>query len=262
MSSAEYRPFAVPRHEAPDLRPPIVSAHDVFKDYRDGTHTITVLRGLNLDVAAGEAVAITGRSGSGKSTLLHLLGLLDRPTRGQIYFRGQEIGRLGEWKRNRLRARRLGFVFQAYHLVAELSAYQNVLLAARVAARWGWMGSAAAARRETRHLLRRVGLGRRMGHRPGKLSGGEKQRVAIARALMGEPEVLLADEPTGNLDASTARAIEDLLFELAEERRLAMVLVTHEPGLAARCSRVLALESGRLLPRADSAAGVEVRRVD
>jgi len=224
----------------------VLVAENLYKDYRDGTRTITVLKDLDLSLGSGEAVAVTGRSGSGKSTLLHLLGLLDRPSSGDVCFKGLPVGDLGEGARNRLRARSLGFVFQAYHLVAELSAYHNVLLAARVAAGSGWPFAAGRARRQARELLDRVGLDHRLGHKPAKLSGGEKQRVAIARALMGAPEVLLADEPTGNLDAATARDIEDLLFELAAERALAMVLVTHEEGLAARCSRVLTLEGGRL----------------
>jgi predicted ABC-type transport system involved in lysophospholipase L1 biosynthesis ATPase subunit len=253
MSSPAARPFAVPEGEAPDLRTAVLSARNLFKDYRDGTRTITVLSGLDLDVCAGEAVAVTGRSGSGKSTLLHLLGLLDRPTAGQIYFRGEQVNVLGEWGRNRLRANSLGFVFQAYNLVAELSAYQNVLLAARVAARGGF--TSGNARSRARDLLERVGLGNRMRHRPTKLSGGEQQRVAIARALVNDPEVLLADEPTGNLDAATARGVENLLFELAAERRLAMVLVTHEPGLAKRCSRVTVLEGGKLHARTPPGSG-------
>jgi lipoprotein-releasing system ATP-binding protein len=253
MSSDAHRPFALPVGEATDLRPPLMSTHALFKDYRDGTRTISVLSDLDFQLSAGEAVAITGRSGSGKSTLLHLLGLLDRPTAGQIYFRSEEIGGLGERKRNRLRALCLGFVFQAYHLVAELSAYQNVLLAARVAAGGAWLRTSFSARQQARQLLEQVGLAQRMSHKPGKLSGGEKQRVAIARALMGKPEVLLADEPTGNLDAATACEVEELLFDLAAERNLGMVLVTHEPGLAARCARVLDLEDGKLRP-ADAAS--------
>jgi len=258
MSSTGIRPFSAPEHEAPETANLLMSAREIYKDYRDGTRTITVLRGLDFGLRAGEAVAITGRSGSGKSTLLHLLGLLDTPTLGQVYFRGEEIGTLGEWSRNRLRASALGFVFQAYHLVAELSAYQNVLLAGRVAAGISWLASGLESRRQARDLLKRVGLGNRMRHKPAKLSGGEKQRVAIARALMGAPEVLLADEPTGNLDASTARGVEDLLFELAGERQLGMVLVTHETGLAGRCDRALFLEDGLLRPRKpDEAAGSE-----
>jgi lipoprotein-releasing system ATP-binding protein len=255
MTDGAPRPFAVPEHQAPDLRPPILTATSLFKDYRDGSRTITVLRGLDLEIRPGEALAVTGRSGSGKSTLLHLLGLLDRPTAGQIYFRHEEVSSLGEGARNRLRASSLGFVFQAYHLVAELSALQNVLLAARVAA--GCSLTLGDGRARARRLLKRVGLGHRTGHRPAKLSGGERQRVAIARALVNEPEVLLADEPTGNLDETTAREVERLLFELAEERRLAMVLVTHEPALAARCSRVLALEDGRLRDAEGPAAAAE-----
>ncbi len=250
MSNAAHQPFAPEDSGALEVTTreahPVMAAEGLCKDYRDGSRTITVLRDLDLRLLPREAVAVTGRSGSGKSTLLHLLGLLDKPGGGEVYFRGQPVSKLGGGARNKLRARSLGFVFQAYHLVAELSAYHNVLLAARVAAGAGWPFAAGRARRQARELLDRVGLGHRLSHKPGKLSGGEKQRVAIARALMGEPEVLLADEPTGNLDARTAREVEDLLFELAAERDLAMVLVTHEPGLAERCSRILTLEDGRL----------------
>ena len=236
----------VPAALAVPAPPPVLVARNVYKDYRDGPRVITVLSGLSLEVRPGESVAVTGRSGSGKSTLLHLLGLLDRPTAGQIYFHQELVSELGEGGRNRLRARSLGFVFQAYHLIPELNALQNVLLAARVSEGLAWPLRCFRARREARELLDRVGLGHRLRHRPGKLSGGEKQRVAIARALMGSREVLLADEPTGNLDAATAREVEDLLFGLAAERGLAMVLVTHEPALAGRCSRVCTLEDGRL----------------
>jgi predicted ABC-type transport system involved in lysophospholipase L1 biosynthesis ATPase subunit len=227
---------------------PVVVVQGLDKDYRDGARTICVLHDLALELGAGETVAVTGRSGSGKTTLLNLIGLLDRPTAGEIYYRGEPAASMGERARSELRARTVGFVFQAYHLVAELSALENVLLAARVAAGAGWLFGAREARRRARELLGRVGLGDRLRHRPAKLSGGEKQRVAIARALVNSPEVLLADEPTGNLDATTAREVENLLFELVAERGLAMVLVTHEPTLAARCARVTVLENGRLVP--------------
>ena len=226
----------------------LVALQGLDKDYRDGARTIGVLHGLDLELGAGETVAVTGRSGSGKTTLLNLIGLLDRPTAGQIYFRGEPAAGMGDRARSELRARTVGFVFQAYHLVAELSALENVLLAARVAAGAGWLLGARAARRRARELLGRVGLGDRLRHRPAKLSGGEKQRVAIARALVNNPKVLLADEPTGNLDAATAHEVENLLFGIIAERKLAMALVTHEPQLAARCGRVLALEGGKLAP--------------
>ena len=232
---------------APAVAAPVISARGLDKDYRDGFRTISVLHGLDLELGAGQTAAITGRSGSGKTTLLNLMGLLDRPTAGEIYFDGLPASRMGEGTRAGLRARGLGFVFQAYHLVAELGALENVLLAARVASGARWIFARGSARRRARELLERVGLGGRLRHRPSKLSGGEKQRVAIARALVNSPRLLLADEPTGNLDAATAREVENLLFDLVAERRLAMVLVTHEPQLAARCGRVLALEGGRLV---------------
>jgi len=227
-------------------RLPLVSVRGLGKNYRDGFNTIKVIAGLDFELSAGQTAAIVGRSGSGKTTLLNILGLLDRPSSGEMLFDGRPVAGLGESARGDLRARSLGFVFQAYHLVAELSALENVLLAARVAAGAGWFFSAAAARRKARELLERVGISGRMRGRPAKLSGGEKQRVAIARALVNGPRLLLADEPTGNLDAATAREVEELLFGLVAERNLAMVLVTHEPALAARCGRVLELENGRL----------------
>ncbi len=228
----------------------LVEVRGLSKEYRDGARVIAVLRDLDLVVRAGETLAITGRSGSGKTTLLNLLGLLDRPSAGEILFGGVPAARMGEWARSELRARTVGFVFQAYHLVAELSALENVLLAARVAAGTGWLFGAREAKLRARKLLDRVGLGGRLRHRPSKLSGGEKQRVAIARALVNRPKLLLADEPTGNLDAATAREVEGLLFELAAERELAMLVVTHEPTLASRCSRTAAMEDGRLVAEA------------
>jgi predicted ABC-type transport system involved in lysophospholipase L1 biosynthesis ATPase subunit len=227
---------------------PVISVRSLDRDYRDGFRTICVLHDLDLDLGAGETVAITGRSGSGKTTLLNLIGLLDHPTAGDVFIAGQAARRMSEGTRNALRARSLGFVFQAYHLVAELGALENVLLAARVAAGARWVFARGSARRRARELLERVGLGGRLRHRPAKLSGGEKQRVAIARALVNNPKVLLADEPTGNLDAATAHEVENLLFGIIAERKLAMALVTHEPQLAARCGRVLALEGGKLTP--------------
>jgi lipoprotein-releasing system ATP-binding protein len=233
--------------------PALVSVRGLGKAYHDGARVIAVLRGLDLELRAGETVAITGRSGSGKTTLLNLVGLLDRPTSGEVLFDGVPAARMSEWARSELRARTVGFVFQAYHLVAELSALENVLLAARVAQGSGWLFGAREARQRARELLARVGLTERLRHRPAKLSGGEKQRVAIARALVNQPKLLLADEPTGNLDAATAREVEGLLFAIAAERKLAMLLVTHEPQLAARCERVTLLENGRLV--AGNAAG-------
>jgi lipoprotein-releasing system ATP-binding protein len=227
-------------------REELLRAEGLHKHYHDGSRTIHVLQGASLTLGPGETVAITGRSGSGKSTLLHLLGLLDRPTYGQIYFRSTETGGLRERDRDRLRSRHLGFIFQAYHLVAELSALENVALAARIAGSWVRHRQSGSVRAGAAGLLELVGLGDRLHHRPAKLSGGEKQRVAIARALMCSPEVLLADEPTGNLDAATAAEVEGLIFRLVSERRLAMVLVTHEAALAARCDREFRMEGGLL----------------
>ncbi len=219
----------------------ILSARSLDKDFRDGPRTISVLKNLFLDLHRGEAVAIEGRSGSGKSTLLHLLGLLDQPTSGQIYFKGLRVDNASAGRRNSIRGRSIGFVFQAYHLVSELTALENVLLAGSIAG-----CSGRESRRKARSLLEQVGLSKRLKHRPAKLSGGESQRVAIARALMGSPEVLLADEPTGNLDLSTADEVENVLFEIVRELDLSMLLVTHASELAQRCDRTLFMEDGSL----------------
>lgn len=218
----------------------IVAAQDVHKTYEVGAGTLEVLRGVDLSVQPGEFVALCGASGAGKSTLLHLLGGLDIPNKGEIFFDGKNLRRLSNSELSRVRNERVGFVFQAYHLLPELSALENVVLPARIARRP--VGEAEAAARE---LLGRVGLGKRLEHRPYELSGGEQQRVALARALINKPALLLADEPTGNLDSRTGEELFQLLCSLQAERSLTLVIATHDPRLAARARRVVELADGR-----------------
>jgi len=210
------------------------------KVYGDG-HRVVVLDGLDLTVAPGEVVAIIGQSGVGKSTLLHILGTLDRPTGGRVFFEGQDVFALDEKQQAAFRNRSIGFVFQFHHLLPDFDAVENVMMPALIQ---GVRRSEAYAR--ARALLERVGLGDRLDHRPGQLSGGELQRVAIARALVQSPKALLADEPTGNLDPATAAEVHQLLLELNRERGTTLVLVTHNEELARLAHRSLRLYQGRL----------------
>ena len=206
-----------------------------------GRRTLEVLRGINLAVRRGEFLALQGASGAGKSTLLHLLGGLDHPTAGQIRFEGAEVSSLGGAALARLRNERVGFIFQAYHLFPELDALENVCLPARLAR----MPAAAAAARG-RELLGRVGLGERMEHRPYELSGGEQQRVAIARALINSPPLILADEPTGNLDSRTGAEIIELLCALGVEKDTTLIVATHDAQVARRAPKVVHLVDGHM----------------
>jgi lipoprotein-releasing system ATP-binding protein len=210
---------------------------------------LEVLGGTDLDVARGEVVAIVGASGSGKSTLLHLVGALDVPTSGEIRLDGAAYGALAPAALAALRNRRLGFVFQFHHLLREFSALENVMMPLRIA---GW--EPARARARAAELLGAVGLGGRMSHRPGALSGGEQQRCAVARALVHDPGLVLADEPTGNLDHGNGMMVSDLFFALAREFETAVVMVTHNRQLAQRADRVLLLEDGRLTPAREAEA--------
>jgi lipoprotein-releasing system ATP-binding protein len=200
-----------------------------------------ILRGVELRVETGEAVAIVGQSGSGKSTLLHILGALDRPSHGEVLLSGERVGALNPDALARLRNRRVGFVFQFHHLLREFTAVENAAMPALVAGR-----SEAEARERAVELLEAVGLGGRLENRPWQLSGGEQQRVAVARALVNDPPVLLADEPSGNLDPETSEGLHDLLFRIRAQRGLALVLVTHNRELASRADRILALRDGVL----------------
>ena len=220
----------------------LIEAVAVRRSFRMGRRTLEVLRGVSLAIAEGESLAITGMSGAGKSTLLHVLGGLDRPTSGQVLYRGRDFYAAGDRERSAIRAREIGFVFQAYHLLPELTVLENVLLPGLSAHGAFLRGRTLRAR--AGELLARVGLAERAVHRPNELSGGEQQRVALARALMNGPELLLADEPTGNLDSQTGEDVLSYLFELAAERRLTLVLVTHNEAMAARCRRHIVLRDG------------------
>ena len=217
---------------------------DIVKEYRlPGQQPIRVLDGVSFAVAAGEHVAIVGRSGAGKTTLLNILGGLDKPTAGDVRLGGDSLfrGFGAARRRNRLRATKIGFIFQSYHLMPELDIVENVLLPSMTG-----YARVPAARARAKDLLAKVGLGDRLRHLPAELSGGEQQRVALARALMCRPEVILADEPTGNLDALTGKEIMKLLFEV-NEAPIACVMVTHSAEAAARCDRVLKLDGGHLV---------------
>ncbi len=219
----------------------IVVAEELGKEINSGSTRLTILSGAALSIRAGESVAIVGRSGSGKTTLLSLLAGLDLPTSGRVALDGQDLSALDEDGRAAFRAGRVGFVFQSFQLLASLTALENVMLPCELAGR-------RDARDRARSALERVGLSQRLSHYPYQLSGGEQQRVAIARAFAGEPAILFADEPTGNLDVATGGEIIDLLFALNRDRGATLIMVTHDVDLAARCSRVLTLEGGRLAP--------------
>ena len=220
---------------------PLMEARAVVKSYMTGKRELTVLRGVSFTATRGEFVAMRGASGAGKSTLLHLLGGLDRPNRGEVIFGGDNIAQLSNPALAHLRNVKMGFVFQAYHLFPEMNALENVCLPARIAR---VPADEAAAR--GRDLLQRVGLGARMDHRPTELSGGEQQRVAIARALINQPEVIFADEPTGNLDSHTGEEIIDLLLALRAERQTTLIIATHDAQVAGRAPRVIQLVDGRV----------------
>jgi ABC-type lipoprotein export system ATPase subunit len=221
--------------------PPLLRASGLRKTYRIGSRSVDVLRGVDLTVGAGEFVALRGASGAGKSTLLHLLGGLDRPNHGEVHFRSQSLAALTDGELAKLRVGNIGHIFQAYHLLPELDALENVCLPARVARL-----DAAEAERRAWELLKRVGLEHRLEHRPAELSGGEQQRVAIARALVNQPQLILADEPTGNLDSQTGEEILNLLCELRTERNATLVIATHDSRVAVRAPRVVELVDGAL----------------
>ncbi|HEY1719011.1 MAG TPA: ABC transporter ATP-binding protein [Verrucomicrobiae bacterium] len=218
-----------------------LSARALAKSYAMGRRTLEVLRGVNLEVLRGEFLALRGASGAGKSTLLHLIGGLDSPNAGEIFFKGQNLAKFSEGELTHFRNRRVGFVFQSYHLLPELTALENVCLPARIA-----RISATQVEKRGRDLLSRVGLEDRLDHKPSELSGGEQQRVAIARALVNEPELLLADEPTGNLDSKTGGEIIELLKNLSVEKQTTLVIATHDAKIAAHAQRVIELADGRI----------------
>jgi putative ABC transport system ATP-binding protein len=233
----------------------IYDLRDVSKTFNEGANEVRAVEDVDLTVAEGEFLAVFGPSGSGKTTLLQLLGALDRPSSGEILFEGRDLARLKDGELSALRLGTFGFIFQTFNLIPTLTAAQNVEVA--LAPR---RLKAEARRGRTLRLLESVGLGARADHLPGQLSGGEQQRVAIARALANEPHVLLADEPTGNLDSTTGEEIVELLMSLSMERRQTIVLVTHDTGIADRASRVVRMHDGRLLTAKEEAeTGVEVK---
>ena len=220
----------------------VLRLENVTRRYREGEGQLEVFSGLDLALKPGEIVALVGQSGAGKSSLLHIAGLLEAPTSGEIFIEGVAASRLPDAERTRIRRERLGFVYQAHHLLPEFDALENVLIPQMIAGR-----PKAAARQEATRLLTVLGLGQRLTHRPSQLSGGEQQRVAIARALANHPRILLADEPTGNLDPRTAGGVFDALIRITRDQGLAALIATHNFELAARMDRALLLDQGKLV---------------
>jgi lipoprotein-releasing system ATP-binding protein len=222
-----------------------IAIQNLWKTFIKDGNRIDALKGIDLDIASAESLALVGVSGAGKSTLVHILGTLDHPTQGRVLYNGVDVFTWPEKRLAAFRNTRIGFVFQFHHLLPEFSGLENVMLPAlinRLAKR--------EARKKAEGLLKDVGLGDRMTHKPGELSGGEQQRVAVARALIMAPDILLADEPTGNLDTETGKIIEDLLIDLHRERNVTLIVVTHNQSLAQRMSKSVGLRDGRIDPRA------------
>ena len=217
----------------------ILSAEDIIKKYYIGDSVLEVLMGVNLDLHEGQVIAIVGESGAGKSTLLHLLGMLDYPTSGQLKFNGENLSEKSESDLAHFRNNQVGFIFQFHHLLPEFNAFENVMMPALIAGK-----NSAATDQRVEYLLDRVGLSKRFNHRPGELSGGELQRVAVARALVNEPSIVLADEPSGNLDHRNSEMLHNLIWELARENSYSFVIVTHDLSLAKKADRLMLLSEG------------------
>lgn len=220
----------------------MIKVTDLHKSFSIGPRELPVLKGINLEIRRGELVAIVGASGAGKSTLLHIIGTLDRPTKGTVEFDGQDLFKLSELEQAEFRNRRIGFVFQFHHLLPEFTALENACMPALVQRR-----DPAAVEAEAAALLAEVGLGERLHHKPGELSGGEQQRVAVARALLQKPDVVLADEPTGNLDSRTGEDLFALMRELNKARRTTFVIVTHNDKLSAQSDRIVYMRDGMIV---------------
>lgn len=226
--------------EGAAMAKPVLECRGIEKIFKDATRELHILRGVDLLVPEGEILAISGASGAGKSTLLHIIGTLDKPSRGEIFYNGDALSKMSRTRVNQLRNETIGFVFQFYHLLAEFNALENVMMPALCKGR-----SRKDAEARAEELLVTVGLKERMTHKPGRLSGGEQQRVAIARALFNKPSVVLCDEPTGNLDEGTGKGILELLWKLNEEMKTTLVLVTHDLGLARAAHRWVHLHEGK-----------------
>jgi ABC-type lipoprotein export system ATPase subunit len=234
--------------EGRSLMNDFLRVEDVVKDYPSGEETLRVLRGITLSIEPGRITAIVGPSGAGKSTLLHIMGFLDRPTSGDVVFRGRRLSSFNGVEQARVRNAHFGFVFQMYHLLPELTALENALLPLMI--RHGpaeWVAHRGTVHRKVEALLERLGLGARAHHLPAQLSGGERQRVAIARALAGDPEIVFCDEPTGNLDAATSKEIQRLIVELSKETGKTFIVVTHDPDVAALAESKLRLVDGKFI---------------
>ncbi len=221
---------------------PMIRITDLHKSFIMGSQELTVLKGIDLEIPRGQMVAIVGASGAGKSTMLHIMGMLDRPTKGTVYFDNQDLFQMSEAQQAEFRNRRIGFVFQFHHLLPEFTALENACMPALIQRR-----PIEEVEQEATTLLQEVGLGQRLHHKPGELSGGEQQRVAVARALLQKPDLVLADEPTGNLDTHTGEALFGLLRDLNRTRKTTFVIVTHNDKLSAQSDRIIYMQDGMIV---------------